>query len=156
MNSKSFPAIDLAATGRNISALRKARGLSVSDLQEFFGFEAPQAIYKWQRGACLPSTDNLYALSVLLGVSIEHIIIPVQRRDAKLPRETSRGSGRFGVCFLLFRLHGLPRRFRLTAPAGTSPPHPPRVRSMPAGTGDTRCRHPGPRSGSRPKSPYGS
>ena len=75
MTAKYYPVIDMISTGRNIINLRKARGLSVSDLQEYFGFTAPQAIYKWQKGQCLPSTDNLFALAVLLGVPIEEILI---------------------------------------------------------------------------------
>ena len=73
--TKSFPVIDLAATGQNILRLRKARGLTVRDLQNWFGFEEPQAIYKWQKGKSLPTVDNLYALGVLLGVSIEEILV---------------------------------------------------------------------------------
>ncbi|MBR2894502.1 MAG: helix-turn-helix transcriptional regulator, partial [Oscillospiraceae bacterium] len=55
--------------------LRRERGLSVKDIQTFFGFEEPQAIYKWQRGKSLPSVDNLYALSALLDVSMDDIIV---------------------------------------------------------------------------------
>lgn len=40
-----------------------------------FRFEEPQAIYKWQRGQSLPSVDNLYALSALLQVPMNEIII---------------------------------------------------------------------------------
>lgn len=43
-----IPTIDLALTGANIMKLRKAAGLSVHDLQSSFGFNSPQAIYKWQ------------------------------------------------------------------------------------------------------------
>ena len=50
-----FPVIDLPATGANIRRLRQTKGLSVRDLQQFFGFEEPQAIYKWQRGQSLPT-----------------------------------------------------------------------------------------------------
>lgn len=50
MNTIPFPVIDLAATGRNIQRLREERGLTVRDLQAYFGFEEPQAIYKWQKG----------------------------------------------------------------------------------------------------------
>ena len=59
----------------NICRLRKDRGLTVRDLQHYFGFEEPQAIYKWQRGQSLPSVDNLYALSALLQVPMNEIII---------------------------------------------------------------------------------
>ena len=37
-----FPVIDPAATGANITRLRRERGLTVRDLQRFFGFEEPQ------------------------------------------------------------------------------------------------------------------
>ena len=74
--TKMFPVIDLEATGENIVRLRKARGLSVRDLQNWFGFEEPQAIYKWQRGKSLPTVDNLYALGKLLDVPMEEILVP--------------------------------------------------------------------------------
>jgi transcriptional regulator with XRE-family HTH domain len=67
--------IDLIATGKNIIRLRKAHGLTVRQLQLYFGFEEPQAIYKWQQGKSLPSVDNLYALSRLLGVSMNEILV---------------------------------------------------------------------------------
>ena len=70
-----FPVVDLPATGANIRRLRQAKGLSVRDLQQFFGFEEPQAIYKWQRGQSLPTVDNLYALSTLLDVPMNDILV---------------------------------------------------------------------------------
>lgn len=38
MGLKAYPVIDLAATGDNIRRLRMARGLTVRDLQSYFGF----------------------------------------------------------------------------------------------------------------------
>lgn len=73
--SKMFPVIDMAATGANILRLRKERGLSVRDLQDWFGFEEPQAIYKWQKGKSLPTVDNLYALGALLEVPMDQILV---------------------------------------------------------------------------------
>ena len=72
---KPFPVIDPVATGENIMRLRKLRGLSVRDLQNWFGFEEPQAIYKWQNGTALPTVDNLIALAALLHVRIDDILI---------------------------------------------------------------------------------
>ena len=46
----NIPTINLALTGARITAMREAAGLSVKDLQKIFGFNSPQAIYKWQRG----------------------------------------------------------------------------------------------------------
>ena len=78
MNTIPFPVIDLAATGRNIQRLREERGLTVRDLQAYFGFEEPQAIYKWQKGKSLPTVDNLYALAALLQVTVDDILVPAK------------------------------------------------------------------------------
>ena len=65
----------MAKTGKNITVLRIRAGLTVKDLQDAFGFATPQAIYKWQHGAALPTIDNLVVLAVLLGVKIDDILI---------------------------------------------------------------------------------
>ena len=70
-----FPTIDLMRTGANIVRLRKAAGLTVHDLQMVFGFNSPQANYKWQNGAALPTVDNLIVLAALLHVRIDDILI---------------------------------------------------------------------------------
>lgn len=75
MQQKLYPVIDMVETGRNIMRLRRERGMSVRDLQAWFGFDAPQAIYRWQSGKTLPSVDNLYALSALLEVPMEDILV---------------------------------------------------------------------------------
>ena len=70
-----MPTIDMAATGRNIEAMRKAAGFSVRDLQDVFGFGTPQAIYKWQHGASMPSIDNMVILASVFGVKIDDILV---------------------------------------------------------------------------------
>ena len=70
-----FPSIDLVKTGNNITKLMKEKNIKVSDLQEAFGFEYPQAIYKWKRGECLPTLDNLIILSSIFVVPIDKIIV---------------------------------------------------------------------------------
>ncbi len=69
------PVIDMIGTGRRIIELRSAAGLSVRDLQDVFGFGTPQAIYKWQQGAAMPSLDNLIVLATVLGVHLDDIIV---------------------------------------------------------------------------------
>ena len=78
-----YPNIDLKATGERIKELRIQKNLKVEDIMEFMGFDAPQAIYKWQKGQSLPTVDNLYALSMLLGVSIDDILIPEERDEER-------------------------------------------------------------------------
>ena len=71
MELKAYPVIDPVATGNNIRRLRMERGLTVRELQSYFGFEEPRAIYTWQKGESLPTVDNLYALGVLFEVSMQ-------------------------------------------------------------------------------------
>ncbi len=71
----TIPTIDMVKTGQNIIRLRKEKGLTVKDLQTVFGFETPQAIYKWQHGTALPSVDNLVILAALLEVSVDEILV---------------------------------------------------------------------------------
>ena len=72
---RDIPTIDLVLTGINITNLRKSAGLSVHDLQMVFGFNSPQAIYKWQNGTALPTVDNLIVLAALLDVRIDDILV---------------------------------------------------------------------------------
>ena len=70
-----LPVIDMTATGINIKRLRDTAGLTVRDLQDIFGFNTPQAIYKWQRGTALPTVDNLAVLAALFRVKIDDILV---------------------------------------------------------------------------------
>ena len=70
-----FPSIDLMKTGANIIRLRQSAGYSVRDLQKVFGFNSPQAIYKWQNGTALPTLDNLVVLAAVLKVRIHDILV---------------------------------------------------------------------------------
>ena len=71
----NMPVIDMVRTGQNIGRLRKQAGLSVRDLQDVFGFATPQAIYKWQKGAALPTLDNLVVLAAVLQVRMDDILV---------------------------------------------------------------------------------
>lgn len=70
-----YPMIDMVRTGENIVNLRKQKNLSVKELQKVFGFETPQAIYKWQHGTALPAIDNLVILAAVLDVRIDDILV---------------------------------------------------------------------------------
>lgn len=73
--SVASPVIDMGEIGSRIKRLRKERCLKVTDISERMGFETPQAVYKWQRGDCLPDTVNLIILSRMLGTTVEGIIL---------------------------------------------------------------------------------
>lgn len=77
------PVINMEATGRNIMRLREKSGLSVRELQDIFGFATPQAIYKWQRGAVLPTVDNLLILAEVFHVHIDDILVMEETKKAR-------------------------------------------------------------------------
>jgi transcriptional regulator with XRE-family HTH domain len=64
----------MVETGKRITKARERAGLSVRDLQTALGFEAPNAIYKWQRGECLPRLDHLVIIAVMLEVPIDELV----------------------------------------------------------------------------------
>ena len=75
MTQMEFPVIDLQATGRRIKEVREKKGITVKTLQTFLGFNEPVSIYKWQRGECLPTFDNMYAMACLFGVGIDDLLV---------------------------------------------------------------------------------
>ena len=87
-----FPSIDPVATGRNIQRLRAQNNLSVADVQQFFSFDSPQAIYLWQQGKSIPTTDHLLALSHLFSVTMNDILVTRQPQVAAIKRAPHSGS----------------------------------------------------------------
>ena len=69
-----IPVIDLPRTGAKIDLLRKKANISVKDIQKIFGFETPQAIYKWINGRNLPTVDNLIILAKIFNVTVDDIL----------------------------------------------------------------------------------
>ena len=106
MQNKAFRVVDPVATGANILRLRKERGLSVRDMQSYFGFEEPQAIYKWQRGQSLPSVDNLYALGALFEVSMDEILVQAGSKLNIVSCEQQASAACCSPLFVSHRAHG--------------------------------------------------
>ena len=67
------------------------------EIQGAFGFENPQAIYKWIAGKSLPSLDNFIILSRLLHTGIENILVI----DGDIPRLWASLNHRFNDIFPL-------------------------------------------------------
>ena len=80
----TWPVIDMTATGINIVRMRQNAGLTVKDLQDIFGFSTPQAIYKWQRGTAMPTVDNLVVLAAVFGVTIDDILVYMDRLPVRI------------------------------------------------------------------------
>ncbi len=92
--------IDPVATGAKIRALRKARGLKVTDISSYMGFESPQAVYKWQRGESLPELENFARLMKLFRITnIDEILVSSGSADEALPFMLKKSPKRyFNLC----------------------------------------------------------
>lgn len=71
----SFPIIDVKKTGENIKEIMKIKEVSVTSIAGFLGISEKSSVYKWFRGESLPSLDNMFAISKILGVPMENIIV---------------------------------------------------------------------------------
>ncbi len=81
-----FSDINSIATGERIRTARKARGLRVTDISSYMGFESPQAVYKWQRGESLPDLGNMMRLLNLFQITdIRDIVVMTGSADEVLP-----------------------------------------------------------------------
>ena len=69
-----YPVIDIDATGRNLDHLIRNSGYSVTYIADYLG-ATNSLVYRYMRGEVLPSTDRLLALSVLLGITVNDLLV---------------------------------------------------------------------------------
>ena len=72
-------AIEQRRTGKRIRWFIQLRGFSVQDVKEYLSLGCVQSVYHWLDGQSLPSLDNLYALSELLKIPMELLIVGNRR-----------------------------------------------------------------------------
>jgi transcriptional regulator with XRE-family HTH domain len=70
-----YPVIDPAGTGSKLRSLIVRSGNSIADVGRMLGIADMSTMYKWLRGDALPGIDNMLALSIILNVSINDILV---------------------------------------------------------------------------------
>ena len=71
------PDIDVKATGLNICSRLEAHEILKSELRLYLGYTSAEAIYRWPEGKNLPTLQNLHAISQILGMSINELLVTV-------------------------------------------------------------------------------
>lgn len=71
----SKTSIDMISTGKHLKNLARKFGYSVKEIQQYLGLSCPQPVYRWYKGAILPSIDNLLKLSELYNLHMEELLI---------------------------------------------------------------------------------
>lgn len=70
-----YPVINVQKTGKNIYKFCRKKGVTANEIRDFMNFSCSQSIYRWFHGQSLPTMDNFYALSLLLGISLEMFLV---------------------------------------------------------------------------------
>jgi hypothetical protein len=70
-----YPVIDPVGTGSNIKMLIRDSGNTIAGVGRMLGIADMSTMYKWLRGDALPGIDNMLALSIILNVSINDILV---------------------------------------------------------------------------------
>ncbi len=78
----NYPNIDMIKTGMLLKYRMEMAGYSVKDIQQFLKLSCPQPVYRWYSGKVLPSVDHLYALSKLLHVHMEELLVDKSINEA--------------------------------------------------------------------------
>ena len=70
-----YQPIDQIKTGMKIKWMLKTAGYDVAYIQKYLHLSCPQSIYRWFKGKVLPSVEHLAALSRLLNVHMEELLV---------------------------------------------------------------------------------
>ena len=73
--------------GKNLSELRKNKGLTQLELAEKFNY-TDRAVSKWENGDTLPDIDTLYVLCEFYGVTLDYLTHEDNFKYIKENRET--------------------------------------------------------------------
>ena len=71
--------LDMVMSGAIIKKKISKSGLSVREIQERMQLACPQPVYRWMKGQTMPTLDNLYTLSSILGVKIDDLLLPIHK-----------------------------------------------------------------------------
>lgn len=70
-----YPSINIEKTGKRLKEMINIAGYDVKYIQRYLHLACPNSIYRWFKGKILPSVEHLSALSVLLGVHIDELLV---------------------------------------------------------------------------------
>lgn len=98
---KQYPGIEMVRTGRWLRQMCRYKGVSVAMLREYLRFGSSQSVYGWFCGRTLPSLDNFYAVSQLLRMPLDELII---NREEFVPGGFCRRVGKDNARLMSYRI----------------------------------------------------
>ncbi len=73
--AEMYRPIDMEKTGARIKEMLNRAGYDVKYIQSYLHLSCPQSIYRWFKGKTLPSVEHLSALSDLLHVNMNELLV---------------------------------------------------------------------------------
>ena len=70
-----YQPIEQVKNGIKLKMMLKAAGYDVKYIQEYLHLSCPHSLYRWFKGKVLPSVEHLCALSRLLNVHMEELLV---------------------------------------------------------------------------------
>ncbi len=70
-----YELIDQVKSGKKLKIMLESAGYDVKYIQDYLHLSCPQSIYRWYKGKALPSLEHLSALSKLLDVQMEQLLV---------------------------------------------------------------------------------
>ena len=89
---KMHTTLDVVKTGQRIRKAIPAKGYTVREMQELLSFECPQSIYRWFHGKTMPTIDSLFALSKILDMHMEDLLVAREIKE-KVPEIPEKQKG---------------------------------------------------------------
>lgn len=77
---RAYSVIDKELSGQLLRLYIRNGGYTVRQIQEYLYLSCPQPIYRWMKGAILPSVSHLYSLSRLFGCHMEDLLATQRER----------------------------------------------------------------------------
>lgn len=91
-----FPQIDKKQMGQRLKQIMKEKNVTPKEVQQYLSLSCVQTVYRWMEGVNVPCVDHLYALSILLEVTVEELVIGrTKKSEYRCPLSRWNGKGMF-------------------------------------------------------------
>jgi len=78
----AYPVINIRESGRNIRRICREQGYTANDLREYLYLADERVVWRWWSGRSLPNLSNLCALSALLKVTVNEMLVFEDEKSA--------------------------------------------------------------------------
>lgn len=101
MLEKEYPGINMERTGKWLRFICRFEKIPVKGLCRQLGLSCPQSVYGWFKGKTLPSLDNFYALSQIVEIPLDALIV---NQEEEIPKSFCKKIGLQNARLIRYRM----------------------------------------------------